>query len=302
MKENNTKLSFICSFDDLESALVQILKISKSRLKKSSLSKNFLSKKILAKDEVSLPLDLVNWNKISTEYEGPSISMISDDEFFLVLNKPADMHGHPFKFSEHNSCLNFIASKKEFYELLSVNKENYERGLLYRLDYKTSGVLIYVKKEKIYNDLRKNYFDLVKGKEYVAVVSGYFGDDSEGEIRCSFKAEGVKRKRVKASIGPSTLEREEDGVMSVSKIGYSEKRNLSYIKIKLETGLRHQIRASLAAIDYPIVGDDLYGGAVSSRLFLHAHIYNLNINGVDYSYKAPVPELFSNLLDFDTIF
>ena len=43
--------------------------------------------------------------------------------------------------------------------------------------------------------------------------------------------------------------------------------------VSLETGLRHQIRAQLSHLGFPILGDELYGGAKSSRLFLHAWKY-----------------------------
>ena len=56
--------------------------------------------------------------------------------------------------------------------------------------------------------------------------------------------------------------------------------------IQIETGVMHQIRAHLAFLGFPISGDRTYGGAPSSRLWLHAWKLDLP----PYSIEAPIPK------------
>ena len=72
------------------------------------------------------------------------------------------------------------------------------------------------------------------------------------------------------------------------------------LKIELITGVRHQIRSQLEGLGFPILGDDLYGGRVYSRLMLHAYKYEFSFhdNG-DYTIEAPTPDLFDDFLDLD---
>ena len=63
----------------------------------------------------------------------------------------------------------------------------------------------------------------------------------------------------------------DEGSLEVKKIMTTG--NNSLVLVNLQSGLRHQIRAQLAALGFPILGDELYGGSRAERLFLHAWRY-----------------------------
>ncbi len=250
----------------LEQALQETLQLSRSQIKKSTLSSKQLKSQVMAQKPYALPLDLLNHGRIHPEYQGPDIEVLFEDNNFLVLNKPPNIHCHPLKYSDQKTVLNFLLQQKRYLELV-VNQEAYDRGLLYRLDYGTSGVLIYVKQEKLWQDLRQNFATAAKEKKYVALVTGYF--DQEGKWTHYLQVSGQKGQKVIAT------ETGFKAMLKVKRTHYHSKKNLSLLEIELITGHRHQIRAQLKALGFPILGDELYGGQRAERLFLHALSYQL---------------------------
>lgn len=228
-----------------------------------------------------LPINLVNHLMLNPEYEGPEISIILETQDIIVLHKPPFIHCHPQSYSDKNTLLNFLVTKNKW-DALKVNVDHYDRGLLYRLDYETSGVIVLVKEEKYLKFMRENFDTTMKRKFYWAVVEGDF--DKEGRWSHYFKPTGLKGGKQKVS----DLEAEEsqEGTLSVLKI--IENQGKSLLLVNLKTGLRHQIRAQLSHLGFPILGDELYGGRKAERLFLHA---------LRYEFSETVEDMNAELFD-----
>jgi 23S rRNA pseudouridine1911/1915/1917 synthase len=115
--------------------------------------------------------------------------------------------------------------------------------------------------------MRHGFNERIKRKIYWAIVEGDF--NQEGSWTHSFRAMGVKgaKQKVDLHYHPDAHE----GHLVVQKIAYKEGKSL--LMINLKTGLRHQIRAQLSALGFPILGDELYGGKKAERLYLHALRY-----------------------------
>lgn len=246
-------------------ALQATLNPSNQLLKKHFSSKQ-LARPVLPRDLSRLPLDLVNHLRINPEYQGPAIQILRETPLYLAIHKPAGIHSHPHQYSDKNTVLNFLA-QQNLWAPLVVNMENYDRGLLYRLDQETSGVMLLAKTEQILHVTRQNFSTQMKKKYYWAVVEGSF--ELPALQTHYFKAAGAKgsKQKVFDQAAPETTL----GVMSVVKVGEGQGKSL--LLINLKTGLRHQIRAQLSHLGFPIVGDELYGGAKEERLFLHAYRY-----------------------------
>ncbi len=263
-------------------AVLDLFPITKSALK-NRLHYKRLKSPLKAKDEFSISIDIANHLMIAPFYKGPSIKIIFEDEKFLVFDKPYKVHGHPQTYSEANTCLNFI--RAEYGDrVLQVNDSSYERGLLYRLDFETSGVLCYIKLEDVYKELRENFHNLVKKKFYLAKVQGDF--NLEGEHRHLLKAYGPKGSQMRVV--------ETDGVealLEVKKIEYDKVADSSLLEIKLMTGHRHQIRVQLAALGFPILGDELYGGPSAKRMFLHAKSYEIEFDSKLFFFESFIQKL-----------
>lgn len=251
---------------------------SSNKLKKF-FDKSFLLRSFKKGSTLKLPLNFVNDGFINPHYEGPAIEILAENELFLVLNKHPNQFVHPLSYDESDNCLSYLRAKRP--ELLFVNQSNYDRGLLYRLDYETSGVLIYVKQESLYKKLREEFNEVAKKKIYRCWVNGECS--LQGRFIHSFSSSGEKGQKV---VVHSHVDDETAGTLSVSPLRFDSDKNQTLMEVQLKTGLRHQIRAQMAYLGYPLVGDELYGGTKASRLYLHAVQYEIEVEGRVYNYES----------------
>lgn len=285
--------------------MVEDLGVPKAHLKKFHLHKKFLKKEVKKELEVSLPISILNRGMINPVYEGPEIEILFEDQDFLAINKPPRIHSFPLIYGESDNCLSFLRSKGKFKECLEINLKSMDRGLLFRLDYETSGVLVFAKKEEVYNEVRPNFNSLMKEKFYLALVKGELKE--RGIHRSILRPSGKKgHKMVCEDYHDNSLgENEHVGVLEVLEAEYDPSCDLTLVKIKLETGLRHQIRVMLSKLGHPIIGDSLYGDIQKneSRLYLHAYQYSLTVFNKEWVFKAEDVLLFSSrfpgFFDFD---
>ncbi len=135
-------------------------------------------------------------------------------------------------------------------------------GIVHRLDKDTSGVLVVAKNGPAHHHLSAQFKDKTTRKRYIAVTKGI--------IRQNHMI-------INGPIGRSRLNRKKfivrpDGKDARTDIQVLKRyaRN-TLIKIRLHTGRTHQIRVHLSSINFPLVGDDLYGrNRDTVRLMLHA--------------------------------
>lgn len=259
------EFQWLQEWPSLKEALQETLQCSGQLLKKHFSSKE-LNRSLRAKDVSRLPLDLVNHLSINPEFLGPRPQLIKLTPDYLVLHKPSGVHSHPHCYSDQDTLLNFLAQTGHW-DTLNVNSQNYDRGLLYRLDYETSGVMLVARNEAYFQKMRIDFKEKMKRKFYWAIVKGDF--NREGQWSHFFKGSGPKgsKQRVEDFSSADTSE----GVLEVKKIAFQN--GYSLVLVNLNSGLRHQIRAQLSHLEYPILGDELYGGEKADRLFLHALRY-----------------------------
>ncbi len=271
----------------LKDSLKELLGSSGQLIKKFFSSKE-QSSPVRARDVVRLPLALVNHMEINPCFEGPTVKVLAETEDYLVLHKPPFLHCHPLSYSDKDTLLNFLVVENRWAPLL-VNRENYDRGLLFRLDYETSGVVVLAKTIAFQRTIRGQFETAMKRKFYWAIVEGDFAQ--EGHWTHYLRPTGQKglKQRVSDAPGGEGVE----GTLSVLKV--SSRQGKSLVLVKLKTGLRHQIRAQLAHLGFPILGDELYGGSQAERLFLHALRYEFSQTAEDAD-----AELFGVFFDLNS--
>ncbi len=289
---NIIEISPLNEFPSRAEGIRFLLGCSNSQLKKAELPKKWLEASSKKGETWKLPIDLVNSGKISPSYTGPQTCILAESEHFLAIHKPSNLHSHPLRYSDSNTALNALYTLGRE-ELLEINTSNYDRSLLYRLDFETSGVVIFAKSDEVYSKIREHFSTLAKEKSYLAVVVGKFsGTESLTHYFKSSGPGGEKQKVFDSGV-------ESKAELTVTALDYSEIENLTLVKVKLKTGLRHQIRAQLAHIGFPLLGDELYGGKKSERLFLHAYEYSLEFDGKVFSVKDSDAELFNRFFDLN---
>ena len=135
-----------------------------------------------------------------------------------------------------------------------------DRGLLYRLDLETSGLLLLTKDKELLKQAREGSF--VKKKVYCALVEGDY--DGPKKLSHTLTTTG---KKIKAD------PKGKEAHLKIISSEYLLNNNMSLLEVELKEGLRHQIRVQLSLAGFPIVGDELYGGIPNNLFGLHCLRY-----------------------------
>ncbi len=166
----------------------------------------------------------------------------------------------------------------------SLKKEYSTCGYIHRLDRNTSGLMIFSLNDRAEEELLLGFKNRTFEKEYVAEVVGF--PKEKKAILEGYLIKDEKTSTVKISDKPFK------GAVYI-KTGYEvieNKENTSILKVQLFTGKTHQIRAHLAHIGHPIVGDGKYGvekinkELKKSKQELCASKLTLNFDEQDYLY------------------
>ena len=189
-----------------------------------------------------------------------NLNIIFEDDWLLVVNKPAGIAIHPSVLHYSDSLCNGI---KFYFDKIGLKKKIRPVN---RLDLNTSGLVVFAKceyiQECLINQMKNNQFK----KEYLAVCNGFF-DKKSGTINLP-----IARKE------NSIIERCISGNGQTAITQYEvvkEFDNYSFVKCSLETGRTHQIRVHMSAIGHPLLGDSLYG-SISDLINRQAlHCFNL---------------------------
>lgn len=223
-----------------------------------------------------------------------NISIIFENENFLVMYKPSGVVVHPFDQSTEVTLLDFLQAN--YPAMMHINNERtlldgrtiMLGGIVHKLDRDTSGVLVVAKNEDTFLQLKKQFTEHTIEKIYIARV--------EGNVELnSFRIDaplGRNKKEYKQRVNPINPRGElRSAITDVDVISRREGDTLLMLTPK--TGRTHQLRAHLSYIEHPIIGDIAYGSTVDSpRIMLHAKKISFTVNGEDYSFEVDTPEEF----------
>lgn len=291
----NIELSVLQEYSHGKEAILSLCSLSKSKLKTFKLSKKFLESPVKKRRTLSLPCDLVNQGKVNGHYSGPKVQVLIENNDVIILNKPPRVHTHPLSYSDTRNCLSFLINEG-YIKSIQSHHGKYSDSFINRLDWETSGVLVYVKDRNQYHEIRKKFDDYVLEKNYLAIVNGLTPDYKK--LNHYLSKSGPKGSVVTISKDPT----EQEAFLEIHRLSYNKEQDLSLIKVALKTGHRHQIRVQLNALGHSLLGDSLYGGREASRLFLHAYEYTMTLAEKEFKYKAPIPTSFFDFFNFDSNF
>ena len=202
------------------------------------------------------------------------------DDHLLVVDKPAGVVVHPARGNRTGTLAQALRG-------LAKGGEDPDRaGIVHRLDRDTSGLLLVARTEQAYDALRAQMRARAITREYLALVEGR-PPAREGTIDAPLGRD----RRVRTKISSDT----DEGKPAVTH--FEVERALPHstlLRVRLETGRTHQIRAHLLAIGHPVLGDPEYGkpGYGLERQFLHAERLALAhpITGAPLDLRSPLPE------------
>ena len=254
---------------------------SKNNIK--SLLKNeavFVNGKIVTKyNYVLCDGDVVEINK---KKANNNINIIYEDNDIIVIDKPSKI----LTISNKNEKVNTL------YRMVSdyLRKEHKKVFIIHRLDFDTSGIIMFAKSQRVQKLYQDNWNDLAKIREYTAIVDGITAN--KGHIESYLKQ--TKTLLVYSS-------KNKDGLFAITdyeKIGGNSK--YSMLKILISTGRSNQIRCHMADIGHPILGDYRYKCKINpiDRLCLHANRLEI-INPITKElmvFNSNIPKEFNSII------
>jgi 23S rRNA pseudouridine1911/1915/1917 synthase len=204
-----------------------------------------------------------------------------EDEHLLVVDKPAGVVVHPGHGHEDGTLVQALAGR------VAGGPDPDRPGVVHRLDRDTSGLLVLARSEEVHAALQKALRDRRITREYLALVDGRPPARS-GTIDAPLGRD----RRVRTRMSSDT-----DNPRHAVTHFETEKafEDATLLRVTLETGRTHQIRAHLLAIGNPVAGDPEYGRAGRfglRRQFLHAArlAFAHPVSGETVEVLAPLPE------------
>ena len=226
--------------------------------------------------------------------------ILHEDERLLVVNKPGDIVCHPSKNGPWSSL---VGAAREYLQLPAAH-------LVFRLDRETSGVVVLAKDARTASRLQKAMQRRQVGKVYLAVLEGDvpgpvtvdqpLGPDPDSCVTIRSKVVAADSPGAQAAV---------THFEPVARGG-----GVTLVRVRLETGRKHQIRAHALWLGHAVVGDKLYGPDERlylefaqqgwterhaallplSRQALHCAEIDLRPAGEPHVFRAPLPEELRN--------
>jgi len=195
---------------------------------------------ITLKEEI--PVEERFITKYTCHEQKPDI--IYEDQYILVVNKPANMPVHPSIGNYEHTLSNVVATYLAIQEIYGIH-------IITRLDKDTSGVCIFAKHPYVQELFNLKKEEICLNKEYLCVVDGLV-EEPHGIIEAP-----IARKQ------GSIILREVNENGKYAKTEYyvediNKNKNYSVLKVILHTGRTHQIRVHMSSIGHVLLGDDLY--------------------------------------------
>lgn len=202
------------------------------------------------------------------------LEVLYDDAHFVAIDKPAGLASLPTPDGDRSA-------RSELESRLGV-----ALFPVHRLDRVTSGVLLFARTAQAAAKISLAFQHHRIEKRYVAIVKGHVAAEA-GDIDVALKSHPSART---GRIEASGAGREAFTHYRVIDHG----GELTLVELIPKTGRRHQLRAHLAHIGHPILGDRLYGGGKADRVYLHASGIQLRSpgDGRTINLESPLPDEF----------
>ena len=239
------------------------------------------------------------------EYEAVAenipLDIVYEDEYIIVVNKPSGMVVHPAPGNYTGTLVNALLYHCR--DSLSGIGGIMRPGIVHRIDKDTSGLLVVAKCDMAHTALSEELSYHGIEREYHALVRGGF-KSGRGTVDLPIARHPKDRKKMAVSA---------PGIGREAVTHYEVLRSygqISYLKLRLETGRTHQIRVHMSHTGHPLLGDEVYGPA-NKTLFekkhpslfdgqiLHAKRLTLTHpkTGERMTFECELPDNFKRLLE-----
>ncbi len=214
--------------------------------------------------------------------------ILFQDRYIIVINKPAGIETQPtparYKGTLHAALQSFLQEQ-------GVQKPT--TGMHQRLDRDTSGLLLFSLHPTAHKNIAEQMQRRNIHRHYLALTAG-----SLTPLAATIRSNLARRRRNNQMISVEKGGKEAITHYTTKAIFTIKGERCSLLLINLETGRSHQIRIHLAEQGHPLLGDQLYGGAITHhdkeyhRQCLHSHrlIFNHPVTKEKMEFALPPPE------------
>jgi len=257
------------------------------------------AKRLFTNDNVELRVDAPDTH---FDIAHVKVETVHEDQDILVVNKPPRLAIHPSGRYYHQTLTYWLKQKYG---------DNYPRPC-HRIDRDTSGLVVCAKNKKAQTAIKTAFQQRGVRKLYIAIAQGHLKEQQI--INEPLALQGSRGLvRIRMIVDPSGLPCE----TLVSPLFFDEKNNRTIVACEPKTGRQHQIRAHLAHIGHPIVGDKIYqmgdeyfndmilGKTVKKpehfRHALHAFMIEFPLGNESMKLLAPLPSDMQSLIPTELI-
>jgi len=214
----------------------------------------------------------------------PIDRIIFIDNHLIAVTKPAGLLTQP----DRNTDESLIDQTRQWIKEKYNKPNNIFLGLMHRLDRNVSGVVLFARTSKAASRLSKQFREGTLKKLYRAIVLGKLKEEHTTLVHYL-----RKEKSLRATVFPRETPTAKRSELSYEVINSLE--NKSLLEVSLSTGRFHQIRAQMAFIGHPIIGDVKYGAPEplpNQEIALYAHklVFSHPVSNEEITLTAPEPK------------
>ncbi|WP_433746518.1 RluA family pseudouridine synthase [Paenibacillus amylolyticus] len=240
-----------------------------------------------------LRLALFASQPIDVEPRWADVDVLYEDDFCLVMHKPAGMKLHP-DGSRTDQAITLDHVVASYYEMNGIQASVRH---VHRLDEDTTGPVLYAKNAFALAKLDEAMRRKEIGRHYVAIAGGQIPLELH-KIDAPIGKDRHHKQRRRVSEGG------QEAVTHVEIVEVWERATL--VRLKLDTGRTHQIRVHLSYAGHPLIGDALYGGRadVIGRQALHGEMLKFShpLTGAVIEVDDPWPPDFTQLAEREKVY
>ena len=222
----------------------------------------------------------------------PEEQILYEDEDILLVNKEPGLCVHP----SHGHYGDTLAD--QVYARYAASGITEIPRIIGRLDKDTSGAVLFARNKVAAQRL---FSGQAVRKEYLAVVQGNVAGSLIYTICCPIARDPSSLGRMIPD--PDHRHNGKPACTHLQVLAFDPLKNISLVRLHLDTGRTHQIRVHMAYIGHPLLGDPIYGTGASAlfdRAALHCSRMELvhPFSGKIITVNAPLPQDFSIIHDF----
>ena len=186
------------------------------------------------------------------------LEIIYRDEYYIAINKPAGLLVHRSNIDRHET---------RFAIQMLRNQIGHRVYPVHRLDKPTSGILLFGLDNESTSKMQQQFIDKRVSKTYIAIVRGFTPESLDIDHPVKAIADRYEKTDISPKQAFTQLETLAQNEFDFCVDPKYPATRYSLVKLKPQTGRRHQLRYHMKHISHPIIGDAKYGKGIHNRYF-----------------------------------